>query len=262
MKPAWSQAQRRREQLDDHINRQKKACFGFRTVPADEKARWVRRHFDSIATKYDFMNSLLSFGIHHAWKREAVRMLGLLPGNRVIDVCGGTGDLALLASRAVGPSGAVAIYDINREMMEAGRHKIAGHGIRCFQGDAEKIAFSDASFDAAIVGFGIRNVTHMEAGFREMYRVLKPGGRMICLEFSKPVQPVFRWLYDQYSFRIMPFLGELLAGSRQAYTHLPETIRLFPLPHELSDILRKIGFSRVTYRRLTNGIAVIHRGIK
>ena len=160
----------------------------------------------------------------------------------------------------------MVIYDINHAMMQAGRPRLDSdllqRTITHVQGDAEKISFPDTCFDVAMVGFGIRNVTHMKRGFAEMYRILKPGGRFMCLEFSKPTAPVFRWLYDQYSFYVMPFLGELIAGSRQAYTHLPETIRLFPLPDELASILAEIGFSNVRYRRLTNGIAVVHTGIK
>jgi demethylmenaquinone methyltransferase/2-methoxy-6-polyprenyl-1,4-benzoquinol methylase len=238
--------------------------FGFQQVPEGEKVAYVRRHFDSVAHVYDFMNTLLSFGIHYAWKRAAVRALGLKGGERVLDVCGGTGDLSLLAARRVGPAGRVILYDINEAMIREGRSKRERERdqerrwIRYALGDAEKIAFPARSFDAAMVGFGIRNVTHMERGFAEMCRVLKPGGRMICLEFSRPTFPVFRWLYDVYSFYIMPWLGEMIAGNRQAYTHLPETIRLFPLPDELSAILKGAGFSRVTYRRLTNGIAVVH----
>jgi demethylmenaquinone methyltransferase/2-methoxy-6-polyprenyl-1,4-benzoquinol methylase len=208
------------------------------------------------------MNTLLSFGIHYAWKRQSVRMMGLEPGGRVLDLCGGTGDLAILAARRVGPSGRVVICDINWEMMAAGRGKVAasanGRRICHTQGNAEQIPFADGSFNAAMVGYGIRNVTHPEQGFREMFRVLAPGGVMMCLEFSKPTNPAFRWLYDFYSFHIMPELGEILAGSRQAYTHLPESIRTFPLPDELSEMLRGIGFARVGYRRQTNGISVVH----
>ena len=212
------------------------------------------------------MNTLLSFGIHYAWKRTAVRMLKLAPGDRVLDVCGGTGDLAILAARKVGSQGRVVIYDINRAMIHAGLHKIANNEMRArlrhVQGNAEQISFPDRHFEAVMVGFGIRNVTRMKMGFAEMYRVLKPGGKMMCLEFSKPIWPVFRWLYDFYSFHIMPFLGELIVGSRKAYTHLPESIRMFPLPDELSELLKTIGFSQVTYRSLTNGIAVIHLAVK
>jgi demethylmenaquinone methyltransferase/2-methoxy-6-polyprenyl-1,4-benzoquinol methylase len=242
------------------------AFFGFERVAAREKSARVLRHFDSVAHVYDFMNTLLSFGIHHAWKRAAVRMIDLQPGERVLDVCGGTGDLAILAGQRVGPRGRVIIYDFNRAMITAGFHKIRGgpleDRIRHVQGDAEQISFPDCSFEAALVGFGIRNVTRMRRGFAEMQRVLKPGGRLMCLEFSRPPGPLFRSLYDFYSFYVMPFLGELIAGSRKAYTHLPESIRMFPLPEELADMLRQVGFSRVTYRSFTNGIAVAHLAIK
>jgi demethylmenaquinone methyltransferase/2-methoxy-6-polyprenyl-1,4-benzoquinol methylase len=242
-----------------------KQYFGYERVPEDEKTRRVIRHFDSVARQYDFMNTLLSFGIHHLWKREAVRMMDLKPGAKVIDVCGGTGDLAVLASRYTGPSGRVTIFDMNRAMMDAGREKVfaAARGpVDYVQGNAEVMPFPDNSFDAAMVGYGIRNVTRMEKGFEEMCRVLRPGGRIMCLEFSKPVWPVFRWLYDIYSFHIMPFLGDLIAGSRGAYTHLPESIRTFPLPDALSAMMEEIGFKHVSYRRQTNGISVVHIGEK
>jgi demethylmenaquinone methyltransferase / 2-methoxy-6-polyprenyl-1,4-benzoquinol methylase len=242
------------------------ADFGFQKVPVREKANRVRNHFDTVAEKYDMMNTLLSFGIHYLWKRKAAGLLRLKPGERVIDVCGGTGDLSILALRKVGSTGQVIVYDINRKMMVTGKHKGTNAGarqrIQFIQGDAEQIAFASASFDAAMVGFGIRNVTRMEEGFREMYRVLKPGGRFMCLEFSKPVFAPFRALYDFYSFVIMPLVGVLFVGSRKAYTYLPESIRLFPSPDELSGLLREIGFHDVSYTRLSNGIAVIHRGVK
>jgi demethylmenaquinone methyltransferase/2-methoxy-6-polyprenyl-1,4-benzoquinol methylase len=241
-------------------------CFGYEAVPVDEKARRVYCHFASIARKYDFMNTLLSLGIHYQWKRLAVRMLGLKKGARVVDVCAGTGDLALMAAERVGPEGCIVLFDINRAMMEAGRDKTARSGKNSrmvfVQGDAERMAFPNACFDAAMVGFGIRNLTHPGTGFSEIHRVLKPGGTMVCLEFSKPTSRMFRTLYDFYSFQIMPLLGQLLAGSRKAYTHLPESIRTWPLPAELSEMLRGIGFTAVRYHRLTNGIAVIHWGVK
>jgi demethylmenaquinone methyltransferase/2-methoxy-6-polyprenyl-1,4-benzoquinol methylase len=261
-KTLWLDDTDRRKHLSPAAPVSEQAFFGFERIAAAEKTHRVRRHFDSIAGQYDFMNTLLSFGIHYAWKRSAVRMLNLKPGHQVLDVCGGTADLAIMAARRVGPAGRVFVYDINRAMILAGRPKTATEELKerigFIQGNAECIAAHDACFDAAMVGFGIRNVTHMERGFAEMYRVLKPGGKMMCLEFSKPTFSVFRWLYDVYSFYIMPFLGELIAGTRKAYTHLPESIRTFPLPDELSDLLHQIGFSQVDYRRLTNGIAVIH----
>jgi demethylmenaquinone methyltransferase / 2-methoxy-6-polyprenyl-1,4-benzoquinol methylase len=252
--------------LEERAGREELAHFGFREVPVQEKVQWVLRHFNTVADKYDFMNTLLSFGIHLLWKRTAIRMMGLKPGARVIDLCGGTGDLALLAAKAVGQEGRVILYDINWKMMVTGRPKVSrspvGESILYVQGDAERIAFPDGSFDAAMVGFGIRNLTHMEKGFEEMYRVLKPGGVMMCLEFSRPVTPWFRCLYDFYSFRIMPLVGKILGGSRQAYTYLPESIRLFPLQKELAAKLERIGYTRVSYRNLTDGIAVVHLGVK
>jgi demethylmenaquinone methyltransferase/2-methoxy-6-polyprenyl-1,4-benzoquinol methylase len=263
---AWLEEEKRREQIYSNGQRAGTAYFGYERIRTLDKTDRVLQHFNSVARHYDFMNTLLSFGIHYAWKRTAVRMLNLAPGDRVLDVCGGTGDLALLAAQKVGPQGRVIIYDINRAMIQAGLHKTThneiGTRLRHVQGNAENISFPDRHFEAVMVGFGIRNVTRMQKGFAEMYRVLKPGGKMMCLEFSKPTWPVFRWLYDFYSFHIMPLLGELIVGSRTAYTHLPESIRMFPLPAELSDLLKTIGFSQVTYRSLTNGIAVIHLAVK
>ncbi|NIO06306.1 MAG: bifunctional demethylmenaquinone methyltransferase/2-methoxy-6-polyprenyl-1,4-benzoquinol methylase UbiE [Proteobacteria bacterium] len=247
-------------------NQGKMVCFGYRRVAEAEKIKLVQRHFNTVARKYDLMNTILSFGLHHLWKRSAIRALGLNPGDRVIDVCGGTADLAILAARAVGTSGRVVLCDINRLMMDAGRSKVIGspssRQIIYVQADAEQLSVADESFDAAMVGFGIRNLTHMDRGFQEMRRVLKPGGKLMCLEFSLPTASWFRWLYDLYSFSIMPFLGKILVGSWQAYIYLPESIRMFPHAEELTAILQGIGFSRVTHRRLTNGIAVVHVGIK
>lgn len=235
-------------------------------IGINEKELQVLTHFSSVAGQYDLMNTLLSFGIHHLWKRTAVNMTNLKAGDRVIDICGGTGDLAILAQKKIAPDGRVVLYDINREMMNAGRstkrHAEIRQNIAYIQGNAELISFPDHSFDAAMVGFGVRNLSRMDIGFQEMYRILKPGGRLMCLEFSEPVNPVFRRLYDFYSFHIMPHLGEMVAGSRQAYTYLPESIRLFPSPDKLKTMLEDIGFSQVIYRRLINGIAVIHIGVK
>jgi len=262
----WLDIKKRQEQLRNAKVQADRAFFGYERIHTTEKTERVLHHFNSVARHYDFMNTLLSFGIHYAWKRTAVRMLKLAPGDRILDVCGGTGDLAIMAANAIGPAGQVIIYDINRAMIQAGLPKIINteleSRVRHVQGNAECISFPDRHFEGVMVGFGIRNVTRMQKGFEEMYRVLKPGGKIMCLEFSKPTWPVFRWLYDFYSFHIMPFLGELIAGSRKAYTHLPESIRMFPLPDELSEVLKKIGFSQVNYRRLTNGIAVIHLAVK
>lgn len=240
--------------------------FGFRKVPLEEKAGWVSRHFTSIADRYDLSNTILSLGIHHAWKRKAVRMMKLNAGARILDLCGGTGDLSLMASGYIGQNGRIILYDINRKMIGVGQRKIKharrGHQILSVQGDAEWIAFPANTFDAAMVGFGIRNLTNIKKGLAEMHRVLKPGGTMMCLEFSRPVTPWFRFLYDFYSFSIMPFLGKILTGATQAYSYLPESIRLFPLQDDLKKILLDIGYQQVRYKNLTDGIAVVHIGTK
>jgi demethylmenaquinone methyltransferase/2-methoxy-6-polyprenyl-1,4-benzoquinol methylase len=263
-RPKWYARGIRRQQLDDYIESTGKATFGFREMAASEKESWVRRHFDRVAPYYDFMNTLCSLGIHYVWKRMAVNRLHLQPGAVVLDVCGGTGDLSMLADAAVGPTGKVLLFDINREMILAGRnspnHRDARKRIHYIQGNAEAICLPEATCDAAMVGFGIRNVTRLKRAFSEMYRVLKPGGRFMCLEFSKPVNPAFRRLYDFHSFHVMPLLGQLLVGNREGYQCLPETIRLFSLPEELVSMLGDVGFQDVAFRRLTNGIAVIHTG--
>jgi demethylmenaquinone methyltransferase/2-methoxy-6-polyprenyl-1,4-benzoquinol methylase len=245
---------------------QQTAYFGYRQVSAAAKGRLVAQHFDTVARKYDLMNTLLSFGLHHLWKRAAVRMMALKAGDRVLDVCGGTGDLALRAARAIGGTGQVVVYDINWAMMAAGRPKVASSTlaprIGYIQGNAELLSCPDASFDAATVGFGIRNLTRPEKGFQEMFRVLKPGGTMMCLEFSRPKTAWFRRLYDFYSFYVMPAVGRIMVGSGDAYTYLPESIRIFSQPEALSAVLTGIGFTRVRYRRLTDGIAVIYLGVK
>ena len=264
--PNWFDEHKRREQLDDYVQETGRSRFGIRTFEENEKVRAVRQHFNRVAPKYDFMNSLLSFGIQHVWKRAAIRMLKLRPGDKILDVCGGTGDLSILAAKRTGPKGRAVIYDINWQMIVAGRPKIDPFpelaNIAYVQGDAEQISMPDSTFDAAMVGFGIRNLTHLKRGFTEMHRVLKPGGKILCLEFSRPTNPAFRALYDFYSFNIMPLLGQLIAGSSESYACLPETIRMFPLPDELVEMLTGIGFDQVRYTSFTNGIAVAHVGIK
>ena len=240
--------------------------FGYSTVALEEKPRLVQDHFDSSARRYDLMNTVMSLGVHHFWRRTAVRMMGLKPGDRVLDVCGGTADLSLLAARAIGPKGRVTLYDFTRSMIEAGKPKVVraslSDRIRYVQGDAQEIALASGQFDAAMVGFGIRNLTEPERGFEEMHRVLKPGGRLMCLEFSRPTSAWFRRLYDLHSFLYMPLVMRTLGRSMPSYTYLPESIRTFPLPDELTATLERIGFAHVTYRRLTNGISVVHIGTK
>jgi len=257
----WYTREKRLEQLEHHVSATRTAKFGFTAYAESDKRHRVNRHFDTIATRYDLMNTILSAGIHYAWKRKAVNLLMVQPGQKVLDVCGGTGDMACLSASITGEKGLSAVYDINRKMMEQGEKK-SMNGVTFVQGDAECICFPDNTFDAVSIGFGIRNITHLETGFREIFRVLKKGGVMCCLEFSKPDNPFFRMLYDFYSFRVMPVMGQLMTGSKEAYTAFPESIRAFPLPHELSLILTKIGFKEITIKKLTNGIAVIHSARK
>lgn len=233
---------------------------------APSKARLVQRHFSDIAARYDLANDILSFGLQRAWKRLAVRMLELKPKEVVLDVCGGTADLARLAVAAMGATGRALVYDFNRDMLAVGRDKVKESpltpNLAWIQGDAENLALKSGSVDGAIVGFGVRNLTHWERGFAEMHRVLRPGGRMVCLEFSQPPAPWFRLLYDLYSFTFIPVVGKVLAGSWEAYSYLATSIRAFPSPGELVRVLEGLGFSRVTCHPLTQGIAVIHRGIR
>jgi len=236
--------------------------FGSRRVSHQEKKSLVQGHFDTVAARYDLTNNLLSFGLQWVWKRKAVAWLGLARGERVLDACGGTADLGLLAAGPVGPEGRIVIYDFNRAMLAVGRDKIEPAGMAptmsLVQGDVEQIALHDHTFDAALVGFGIRNLAAMEAGLQELHRVLKPGGRLLILEFSQPTNPWFRTLYDLYSFTVMPLVGKIMMGSWETYTYLPESIRLFASPDELRAILERVGFSRVDYHRLSNGIAVMY----
>jgi demethylmenaquinone methyltransferase/2-methoxy-6-polyprenyl-1,4-benzoquinol methylase len=259
VKSIQEQAETKKEARRQHLNQ---VSFGSRRVSPQEKKSLVQDHFDTVAARYDLTNTLLSFGLQHVWKRKAVAGLGLKAGERVLDACGGTADLGLLAAGPVGPHGRVILYDFNRAMLAVGQIKIDRAGLEetmsLIQGDAEQIALQDHTFDAAMVGFGIRNLASMEAGLQELHRVLKPGGRLLILEFSQPTNPWFRTLYDLYSFTVMPLMGKIMMGSWEAYTYLPESIRLFASPAELSEILRNVGFSRVTYQILSNGIAIVY----
>ncbi len=255
-----------KEKHDSQMPRGSQAVFGYSTVAADEKPQLVQDHFSSSARRYDLMNTFMSLGVHHRWRRIAIKMMGLKEGDHVLDVCGGTADLAILAGKVIGPKGRVTLYDFNRDMMEAGKPKVAraslSDRIRYIQGDAQEISLPSGRFDAAMVGFGIRNLTDPNRGFVEMHRVLKPGGTLMCLEFSTPTSAWFRKLYDLHSFLYMPLVMRTLGRSMPSYTYLPESIRTFPLPDELSATLEGIGFTDVTYKRLTNGISVVHVGRK
>jgi demethylmenaquinone methyltransferase / 2-methoxy-6-polyprenyl-1,4-benzoquinol methylase len=230
-------------------------------IQTDNKAQTVRGYFNVIAGRYDLTNTLLSFGLHYLWKRRTIKEARIAPGCRVLDLCGGTADLALRAAQAGAQS--VTVFDFSPGMLGVGKIKAAAVPAVTFVcGDAQRIACPDSSFDVVLIGFGLRNLTDRELGLREMLRVLRPGGRLVCLEFSTPVWPWFRLLYDFYSRYIIPTAGLLIAGSREAYEYLPDSIKKFPLPDELARMMQAAGFRQVRYTRLTNGIAAIHTGEK
>jgi len=232
----------------------------------EQKSTTVLKYFDSIALRYDLMNSLLSFGIHYLWKHDTMKAGMLKNGDKVLDLCGGTGDLSILAGKITGEKGKVVLYDFSLEMIKSGIEKISrkrlSHIISPVCGDAETISFPDNTFDTALIGFGLRNLSDIEKGLKDIHRVLKPGSSLICLEFSQPISPWFRKLYDFYSSNILPFAGKIITGSEEAYTYLHDSIRGFPPPDKLSEIMQQAGFKKATYKRLTNGIAVIHTATK
>ncbi len=232
---------------------------------AEEKERYVKSIFSTIAKRYDVLNTLLSFGLHHHWKKFAVKLANLSPGDTALDICSGTGDLAILLSKKVGSRGKVVALDFCQEMLKLAQEKIKAAGIiNCnfVYGNAEELKFPAESFNAVTVGFGMRNVAHIDKVFREIHRVLKPNGKAICLEFSHPTSPIFRTLYDFYSFKILPRIGGFISRKSDAYFYLPNSIREFPSQDELKIIMEKAGFGEARYCNLTGGIVAIHLGIK
>jgi demethylmenaquinone methyltransferase/2-methoxy-6-polyprenyl-1,4-benzoquinol methylase len=237
--------------------------FGYRQVPESDKAREVAGVFDSVAGRYDLMNDLMSCGLHRLWKRIAVERSGVRPGERVLDVAGGTGDLARLFAPRVGANGRVVLADINRSMLLRGRDRLldAGLVLPLVQCDAEALPFSEASFDCVSIGFGLRNVTRKERALAEMRRVLRPGGRLVVLEFSRAWAPL-RPFYDAYSFGVLPQLGKLVVGDADSYRYLAESIRMHPDQAELAQMMRAAGLERVDYLNLTGGVVALHRGFR
>jgi demethylmenaquinone methyltransferase / 2-methoxy-6-polyprenyl-1,4-benzoquinol methylase len=240
--------------------------FGLERVTSTEKAGRVRAVFASVAGKYDVMNDLMSLGVHRLWKRFALSLTGLKPGQRALDVAGGTGDLALGMLRQVGKDGSVVLSDINSSMLEIGRDRLLDAGlvgnVQCLIADAERLPFPDNTFDCVTIGFGLRNVTDKAAALRSMYRVLKPGGQLLVLEFSTPVVPALKPLYESYSFNILPLLGRLVAQDAASYRYLAESIRMHPNQEALLEMLRSAGFAQTRYHNLTGGIVALHRGYK
>ena len=237
--------------------------FGYQTVDDADKAGRVRNVFDSVAPKYDLMNDVLSFGLHRAWKAYTVALADVQPGDKVLDVAGGTGDLAVAFAARVGDSGRVVLTDINEAMLRTGRDRLldSGQVLSTAVCDAESLPFANGSFDLVSVAFGLRNMTHKEAALADMARVLRPGGRLLVLEFSTPAAPL-RKAYDLYSFRLMPFLGRWVAGDADSYRYLAESIRMHPDQSTLKTMLKAAGFGHVDVHNLAGGIVALHVGVK
>ncbi|MDN6634234.1 MAG: bifunctional demethylmenaquinone methyltransferase/2-methoxy-6-polyprenyl-1,4-benzoquinol methylase UbiE [Enterobacterales bacterium] len=240
--------------------------FGFKTVATTEKAGKVAQVFHSVAAKYDLMNDLMSFGIHRVWKRFTIDCSGVRRGQKVLDLAGGTGDLAAKFSRIVGEQGEVVLADFNDSMLKIGREKLRNLGvignINYVQANAEALPFPDNHFDCITIAFGLRNVTDKDKALRSMYRVLKPGGRLLVLEFSKPLLEPLNKAYDAYSFHILPKIGELVAHDSESYRYLAESIRMHPDQETLKSMMDDAGFENTTYFNLTGGIVALHRGYK
>jgi demethylmenaquinone methyltransferase/2-methoxy-6-polyprenyl-1,4-benzoquinol methylase len=251
------------------MNHSKTASFGFRDVPEAEKEGLVREVFSSVAARYDLMNDVMSGGIHRIWKDAMVEWLNPRPGWQVLDVAGGTGDIAFRivemsrqkGAKASGGEAAITVCDINADMLGEGRRRAEAKGetgIEWICGDAEKLPFPDSHFDAYTIAFGIRNVTHIDAALREAWRVLKPGGRFLCLEFSKVNVPGLDAIYDAYSFKLLPKMGAMVAGDADSYRYLAESIRRFPPPEQFARMIGEAGLGQIKIRTLSGGIAAMH----
>jgi demethylmenaquinone methyltransferase/2-methoxy-6-polyprenyl-1,4-benzoquinol methylase len=240
--------------------------FGFREVPESAKAGLVGRVFDSVAGRYDLMNDVMSLGVHRLWKRFTIDQAAVRSGQLVLDVAGGTGDLSAAFAAQVGPRGRVTVADINAAMLDVGRARLADRGIagnvEFVQADAETLPFPDNHFDCVTIAFGLRNVTRQDRALASMYRVLKPGGRLLVLEFSRPVWPGLNAVYDAYSFNILPKLGKLIANDEASYRYLVESIRRHPDQETLKGLMEQAGFGRVHYFNLSGGIVAVHKGYK
>jgi demethylmenaquinone methyltransferase/2-methoxy-6-polyprenyl-1,4-benzoquinol methylase len=240
--------------------------FGYQEVDTEAKAGMVADVFHSVASRYDLMNDLMSAGIHRVWKRFTIELSGVRKGNAVLDIAGGTGDLAARFADIVGPDGRVVLADINDSMLKVGRDKLLDQGcsgnLEFVQADAQSLPFPDDSFDCVTIAFGLRNVTDKDAALRSMLRVLKPGGRLLVLEFSKPLNPLLSKVYDAYSFRVLPLMGRLVANDPDSYQYLAESIRMHPDQETLRDMMEDAGFSRCEYHNMTGGVVALHKGVK
>jgi len=245
---------------------EEKTHFGYEQVAVDDKVKRVGAVFDSVASRYDVMNDLMSFGVHRLWKRFTIEQSGVRPGQAVLDLAGGTGDLALKFSRRVGSKGQVVLADINNAMLSQGRDRLVDRGVisnvTYAQVDAQTLPFEDSSFDCITMAFGLRNVTDKQQALESMYRVLKPGGRALILEFSKPVLPLLSKAYDAYSFTALPLMGRLVANDAESYRYLAESIRMHPDQDTLASMMGSAGFEDTTYHNLTGGIVALHKGFR
>ncbi len=248
------------------MNKENTTHFGFKEVDTQEKVKLVRGVFDSVANNYDLMNDLMSLGIHRIWKKIAVQLANIRAGDSVLDLAGGTGDLSTLFHKRIGQNGQVILADINSAMLRTGRDRLIDRGlvenIAYAQVNAECLPFAENSFDCVCIGFGLRNVTDKDAALRSMYRVLKPGGRAIVLEFSHPTDKVTEKVYDFYSFNLLPKIGALVAKDEDSYRYLAESIRMHPKQDELKDMMEKAEFEHCEYFNMNQGIVAIHRGYK
>lgn len=249
-----------------HVDAEDTTHFGYREVRAKEKAGLVGGVFDSVASRYDVMNDMMSAGIHRIWKRFTLELSGVRRGNRVLDIAGGTGDLALKFAPLVGEEGEVVLADINASMLRVGRDRLIDRGvpgnISYVQADAQFLPFPDDYFDCITIAFGLRNVTDKDLALRSMLRVLKPGGRLLVLEFSKPGNPLLSKAYDTYSFSVIPLMGKLITGDSESYQYLAESIRMHPDQETLRDMMENAGFLRCDYHDMTGGVVAVHRGVK
>jgi demethylmenaquinone methyltransferase/2-methoxy-6-polyprenyl-1,4-benzoquinol methylase len=247
-------------------NDQDQTHFGFKTVDKTQKVNMVKDVFQSVAAKYDIMNDLMSLGIHRLWKRYTIDCSGVRTGHKVLDLAGGTGDLTAKFSRIVGDKGHVILADINDAMLKVGRDKLRDMGIvgnvDYVQANAEELPFPDNTFDIITIAFGLRNVTDKDKALASMYRVLKPGGRLLVLEFSKPSNELLSKVYDTYSFHLLPKIGQLVANDANSYQYLAESIRMHPAQEVLKEMMEAVGFEQTTYQNLTGGIVALHRGFK
>jgi len=247
-------------------NQDNSTHFGFKTVNKTEKASMVADVFHSVAKQYDIMNDLMSFGVHRLWKRFTIDASGVRPGNKVLDLAGGTGDLTAKFSKLVGKEGKVILADINSSMLNVGRDKLRDKGlvqnIEYVQANAEYLPFDDNTFDIITIAFGLRNVTDKDKALASMYRVLKPGGRLLVLEFSKPEHELLNKAYDFYSFNILPKMGELVAKDGESYQYLAESIRMHPDQETLKGMMNNAGFEQTSYHNLTGGVVALHKGYK